>query len=319
MKMICSNTQPLLQFLLSFASVWSLTFAGIGHPGTKLLMVSFDGFRYDYLDLVKQAGQKTRNFDRLVNGGVRLEYLVGVFPSKTIPSHHSITTGMLPENHGIIANRMYDSDLQEFFQDSPAQKLNPVWWYNGTDGCNWPGEPIWIRNQEFPSPDGVSGRSGTLYWPGVDALYCGKRAHRYENNSIPTKSRITFEERIEKIVSWFTDEEEPINFGLLYFSEPDHAGHRGGPNSSKVVERVLELDKHLGDLISKLEGFNIFEQMNIIVLSDHGMTAIKDCINLEDHLNVTLLKNHYGQSPNFQILPKEGELPFIFINIGNVV
>ena len=70
-----------------------------GEPSTPLILISIDGFRWDYLDKVE-----TPNLDRLVSNGSKAEGLKTVYPSKTFPNHISIVTGNYPSNHGIISN-----------------------------------------------------------------------------------------------------------------------------------------------------------------------------------------------------------------------
>ncbi len=55
----------------------------------KLLLISFDGYRYDYPDKAE-----TPHFDSLSAGGVRAEGLIPVFPSKTFPNHYAMATGL---------------------------------------------------------------------------------------------------------------------------------------------------------------------------------------------------------------------------------
>ena len=64
-------------------------------PGThataysdKLLLISYDGFRYDYLDKVN-----TPNFDYLASKGVKAPYINGTFITRTFPSHYTMVTG----------------------------------------------------------------------------------------------------------------------------------------------------------------------------------------------------------------------------------
>ena len=53
-----------------------------------VLMVSFDGFRYDFTNMAD-----TPNFDGVAAEGVKAEALIPVFPSLTFPNHYSIATG----------------------------------------------------------------------------------------------------------------------------------------------------------------------------------------------------------------------------------
>ena len=72
---------------------------GINHPSVTgwpyVVLVSFDGFRPDYLDRFP-----TPSFDRLAEAGARAA-LIPAFPSLTFPAHYSIATGLYPEHHGI--------------------------------------------------------------------------------------------------------------------------------------------------------------------------------------------------------------------------
>ena len=266
-----------------------------------VLLVSFDGFRYDYLKKTKESGRSTPNFDRLRNNGVEAEYVKNNFITDTFPNHYSIVTGHYEESHGIVGNIFYDPVLNKTFNYSNSTES--VWWNNGT--TNGRAEPIWITNQKAPQATLSRRRSGVLFWPGGDVELHGSRAAHWKhyNKSIPDKSRI------DTVIKWFTDKHQPINLGLLYFSEPDSMGHEVGPNSDKILDLVVELDATVGYLISELENVYLMDNMNIIITSDHGMVEI-------DNNNVVELKNFLdsslyeliGESPVFHILPHEGKL-----------
>ncbi len=100
-------------------------------PDPILILISLDGFRWDYLDLVE-----TPNLNRLASGGVRAEGLIPVYPSKTFPSHYSMVTGLHPGHHGIISNNMYDSEMDSEFHLYDREAVG--------DGRWWGGEPIWV-------------------------------------------------------------------------------------------------------------------------------------------------------------------------------
>lgn len=75
------------------------SFQLIGQQRNYTILVSFDGFRWDYTNR-----GLTPNLDFIKDNGVHAVSLKPCFPSKTYPNHYSIVTGMYPENHGIIAN-----------------------------------------------------------------------------------------------------------------------------------------------------------------------------------------------------------------------
>ena len=57
----------------------------------------------------------------------------------------------------------------------------------------------------------------------------------------------------------------------LYFSHTDTYGHKYGPNSKETIDAIVEMDRTMGLLIEGLKQRNIFEDVNILLVSDHGM------------------------------------------------
>jgi len=86
---------------LSIFSVFLFLFTACAHnpsatpakPITDLkptvLLVSFDGFRWDYLEK-----NPTPNLHKLIQTGARAKELVPIYPSVTFPNHYTIVTGL---------------------------------------------------------------------------------------------------------------------------------------------------------------------------------------------------------------------------------
>ena len=62
-----------------------------------LVILSLDGFRYDYLSRANMT-----HFDQLRRRWTFVPHVRPVFPSKTYPNHISIATGLYSESHGVI-------------------------------------------------------------------------------------------------------------------------------------------------------------------------------------------------------------------------
>lgn len=69
-----------------------------GSPPHCLVVVSLDGFRYDYLKHLPPDSA----LQRLAAEGVHVNRLRPVFPSKTFPNHYTLVTGVFPETHGCV-------------------------------------------------------------------------------------------------------------------------------------------------------------------------------------------------------------------------
>ena len=240
-------------------------------PGTPLILISIDGFRWDYFDKTE-----TPNLDELIESGVRSEGLIPSYPSKTFPNHLSIVTGSYPNNHGLIANRMYDEVFDEYYyigQGSTAARDGK--WINR--------EPIWVtvENQQL--------RAMTMFWPTSDAEIMGVRP----SNWFAYDESITNTQRMEQLLRWI--ELKGTNrptFLASYFNDVDDAGHIYGPDTEETKEAIRSVDYEIGILIDGLKDRGIFDEVNIMIVSDHGMTEnyTDQVIFLDDYIDISTLE-----------------------------
>jgi predicted AlkP superfamily pyrophosphatase or phosphodiesterase len=234
------------------------------HP---LLLISIDGFRPDYLSKADSP-----NLYEFARQGVRAKSLKPIFPSLTFPNHYTIVTGLYAENHGIVGNEIRDPQdpKNHFFLGAPRELLNnPKWWR---------GEPIWITAQK----QGL--KSGTLFWPGSEAPHQGMLPTYFQ----PYDKNISSKERVELLLKWFdlSDDKRP-DFFTLYFDVVDSKGHQFGPHTNEVKAAIKEVDEALSFLMSELEKKQKLKDLNILVVSDHGMVLMdpKKTIDISNILN----------------------------------
>lgn len=194
----------------------------------KLLLISFDGFRWDYM-----SKTDTPNFDKIVGKGVKAKWIKDTFTSLTFPNHYTIVTGLYEESHGIIANKFYDPVLNMTFD--VYQNKSSI-----EDGVFWGGEPIWITNQD------QGGQTGVYYWVGSEAKIHGKRPTIYKKFIEEPYSYSLWRDRVDEIVGWLSDSNSSINLALLYFREPDATGHAYGPDSLEVKQMIENCDNITG-------------------------------------------------------------------------
>lgn len=217
-----------------------------------LLLVSIDGMRWDYLDL-----HDAPTLSRLAEQGTHVERLIPVFPTKTFPNHYSIVTGLHPSNHGIIANNMYDPEMDATFSLGDREAVeNPDW---------WGGEPIWVTAEK----QGLA--AATYFWPGSEAPIQGVRPTDWftYDGSVPGITRV------DQVLEWLDrpDETRP-DVVTLYFSRVDTKGHYFGPTSDSVTTALREVDGFLQRMLDGLADRGIENDVNLIVTSDHGMTPV---------------------------------------------
>jgi predicted AlkP superfamily pyrophosphatase or phosphodiesterase len=95
----------------------------------------------------------------------------------------------------------------------------------------------------------------------------------------------------------------------LYFSDPDDAGHAFGPVSSETKKAVLKVDGEIGRLIEGLKARQIFSQINLIIVSDHGMAPVKwrNAILLDKFFDPKLASRVFWTREIVSIFPKDGK------------
>uniref|UniRef100_A0A8D3BAJ8 Ectonucleotide pyrophosphatase/phosphodiesterase 1 n=1 Tax=Scophthalmus maximus TaxID=52904 RepID=A0A8D3BAJ8_SCOMX len=215
-----------------------------------LILVSLDGFRSGYLN---DHGSHLPIIGRLRNAGTTTPYLRPVYPTKTFPNHYSIVTGLYPESHGIVDNKMYDVTRNAFFSLKSQEKFSPKWYQ---------GEPVWITAMRQKL------KTGTFFWPGSDVAINGSFPDFY---NLYDKS-ISFERRVSKLFEWLSlPQGERPDFYTLYLEEPDASGHRYGPGSKEVIQALEEVDRIMGMLMDGLTEKNLHHCVNLMIVSDHGM------------------------------------------------
>ena len=97
---------------------------GVSSDESYVLIVSFDGFRYDYTSFTA-----TPNFDQLAEKGVKADGLIPVFPSSTFPNHYSIATGAYAGTHNITGNSFYDKKYSEKYSLHDRDKVRDPKFY----------------------------------------------------------------------------------------------------------------------------------------------------------------------------------------------
>ena len=224
------------------------------------ILVSIDGFRSDYL-----ARGLTPRLTALAQAGVTGPMLPA-FPSKTFPNHWTLVTGLTPDRHGIVANRMEDAARPgETFTMATD---DPFWWNAA--------EPIWVTAERA----GI--RTGTMFWPGSNVAWGGV-VTKGQNHDLPAggvrpsdwaqfNQALTGGQRVAAVLDWLR---RPAairpRLVTLYFDSVDTAGHEGGPESAVVNASLGEVDGWIGQLADGLA--TLGQPANLVIVADHGMAA----------------------------------------------
>jgi len=217
-----------------------------------VVLVSLDGFRYDY---AKKYGAK-HLLAIAARGASVPDGMIPSYPSLTFPNHYTLVTGLYPEHHGIVGNQFYDPERKERYSYTDPMTNGDGSWYGGT--------PLWSLAEK----QGM--RSACFYWPGSEAEIAGERPTYY----LHFDNKFPDDKRIDQVIAWLrlpTDQRP--HFITLYYSNVDHAGHEFGPDSPQTAEAVRHVDELMGTLEVDLKALQL--PVDLIIVSDHGMEKIQ--------------------------------------------
>lgn len=142
-------------------SILIIYFAFATSAPPKLIIVGYDGLRWDYLTPTLMPN--TWNVAK--NGVFARQGIKNQVVTITGPTFYTISTGLYQESSGITGSEMYDPSQQgdDRFYDYFNHQSNNYIAIHSRDARWYKGEPIWLTNQK-------NGRaSGSMWWPMGDA------------------------------------------------------------------------------------------------------------------------------------------------------
>jgi predicted AlkP superfamily pyrophosphatase or phosphodiesterase len=249
---------------------------------SQLILVSLDGYRADYLDRGYSPVLAAIAADGAHAAGLR-----PVFPSITYPNHYTLVTGLYPDQHGVVNNTMHDPALGSFSPSNRAANTDGRWWDQA--------EPIWITAEK----QGL--RTASVFYPGTQAEIHGTRPSYWQLFD----SGVQPDARVDQVLAWLDlPSGQRPSFVSLYFEQADVAGHNYGPDSMQLNEALVTVDAALGRLVAGLRQRGKFDDTNLIVVSDHGMSAtssdrvvLLDQIVNVDHIELVTAIVNAGINP----------------------
>jgi predicted AlkP superfamily pyrophosphatase or phosphodiesterase len=165
---------------------------------------------------------------------------------------------------------MVDPKVGRFTTTDTIGNRDPRW---------WGGEPIWVTAIK------QGRRAATMFWVGSEGAIQGIRPTYWR----PFDPPVSATARVDQVLEWLSlPLEQRPDLVTLYFNRVDLMGHRRGPASAAVDSAIGETDGAIGRLVDSLRGRGVFDRTNLLIVSDHGMTAISPdrVIYLDDYVSI---------------------------------
>ena len=95
-----------------------------------------------------------------------------------------------------------------------------------------------------------------VFWPGSEVKIEGQ----YPTHYLPYNRSLSFEKRIDYLCTML-EQDDPPSFLAAYFNEPDHSGHKFGPNSPEIKSVIRRMDNVTGYLLESLRNRGLLNQV----------------------------------------------------------
>lgn len=230
-----------------------------------------------------------------------------VFPALTCPVQSSILSGTYPNEHGIIANGLYDRDnyVPSFWEQSSALvQTDRIW------------DIVKKRQQQNKSSNSLSPslssfKTGVLFWQNTlyaksDIVVTPRPLHMEDGLIMWCYSKPTgFYDRelkemfgefnlatywgpfaSNKSSEWiskateYTLEKKRPNLLFTYIPHIDYSAQRFGKNSNQVRDDLKKADELVGNIIKKTVELGIKDKTQFIILSEYGFNDVRTAVPL---------------------------------------
>lgn len=267
------STSPLLKTVLSNGT-------DMFYPTT--IFISLDGFHPHYI-----SEKLTPTLHNLLLNGYGAPYMIPSFPSSTFPNHWTMATGLYPQYHGIVGNRFYDPVLErEFINVIPKKSLDPIF---------WGGEPIWSTAE-------LQGVKAAIHmFPGSEVIFPKgnpSEMDRYNGTEL-------LEVKTDRVLGWLDRPfEQRPELIVAYVPNVDSKGHANGIKGEELEKELTYVDEFVGSILKGVEDRNATDIINVVIVSDHGMSPTSNdrLVYLDEIVNVTKIE-HIDGWPLFGLRP----------------
>ena len=217
--------------LITFAILLFLAGLVQGQEAKYSVVITLDGLRPDAIS--KSDVPNIKSF--IKEGSYSLEAQT-VIPSRTIPAHTSLVTGLNSKRHGMELSRwvqyMGYVDTETIFSIFKKHGLKTAM-FVGKDKLEYLAKPGTVDHFEST---GESPRS------------------------------------VQEIVVRFSSyvKAEKPELVLIHFPEPDLTGHKAGWMSKEYIKSFEDVDRAIGEILSSLQETGIYDDTFIVITADHG-------------------------------------------------
>jgi predicted AlkP superfamily pyrophosphatase or phosphodiesterase len=262
-------------------ALWLLAAVAFGSPHVEhVFIISLDGGKPA---VMQESPMPVLN--RLLEEGAHTWTAKTIVPSKTLPSHVSMLTGVDPAKHHVLWNDWIPTNglvkVPTVFSQAKAADLTTAM-FVGKEKFRHLDLPGTVDDFDF-NPErservskAVAGEKTMTTEGTVVANYVAEDAARYIKQQKP-------------------------NLCFIHFADPDNAGHKYGWGSKEQIQTFADMDVAIGIILKAIGDAGIAHKSVLIITADHGGHAKTHGLNTPDDMNIPWIAWGAGVKHGFEI------------------
>lgn len=273
-----------------------------------VIIISIDGFRPDFY---QDPSWPAANLQLLAEKGVYAEFVRGIFPTVTYPSHTTLITGRFPAAHGIYYNTTVgdNGEVENWIYDFSSIKSETLWEaaHNAglkTASVSWPISvncpyidynipEIW----SFENPR--DRRAATSQYANPKGLFEEVVQHATGEMEMDqyNLTSLSMDENLGRIAAYLFSTYQP-NLLTVHLPNLDGAEHAEGREGDEVRRAIAGADHAVSTIYDAVVKAGLLENTAIIITGDHGFVTTHTSIAANVWLkNAGLAEKCYFFSP----------------------
>lgn len=275
------------------SSIKSLTLALLAMPtilfaqpqkASHVILITIDGMRGD---MINDPNIATENLKQMKAEGLYVDWIKGVTPAATYPSHTTIVTGALPSEHHIYYNAPFMGNaprtISYWYADSI--KAETIWQAVSDKGGTvaslfWP-VSTGAKHIKYNVPEYWSIEPGTDQMAFLrkncspsgllDTLELHATGRLCDENF--TAGSINRDAREAYMTNYIINHYRPTLL-TLHLITTDYAQHQTGLSSLRTKRTIESADAAIGIILDNLRDHSMLDSTLVIVTGDHGFVDI---------------------------------------------
>ncbi len=275
------------------SSIKSLTLALLAMPAlllaqpekaSRVILITIDGMRGE---MITDPTIATENLKQMKANGLYIDWIKGVTPAGTYPSHTTIVTGTLPAEHHIYYNAPFMGNaprtISYWYADSI--KTETIWQTVSDRGGTvaslfWPvstrSKHIKYNVPEFwsikPGTDQMAFLRDNCSPKGLlDTLELHATGKLDDENF--TAGSINRDAREAYMANYIVNHYHPTLL-TIHLITTDYAQHQTGLNSPRTRRTIESADAAVGIILDNLRDHSMLDSTLVIVTGDHGFVDV---------------------------------------------